>query len=141
MIRIFLDASALFSAALSPTSGSRALIWHGYEGDVELIVSEFILEEARRNLLAKVPYALPVFEAFVATAPFTIVDATRAQVVSMARHCVLQDAPVVAAAKRARAAYIVSLSTSWTRHVASDSSAPGAATSDPECVAFPLPPQ
>lgn len=109
MIRLFLDASALFSAALSPTGGSREIMRLGYEGEVELFVSEFVLEEARRNLLAKVPRALPAFEAFVATAPFTVVDATRAQVVSMARHCVLKDAPVVAAAKRARVDCIVSL--------------------------------
>lgn len=109
MIRFFLDASALFAAADSATGGSREIIRLGFAGEVDLVVSELVLEEARRNLAAKAPRAVPAFEVFVASAPFTVIDATRAQVVAMARHTVLKDAPVVAAAKRARAVCLVSL--------------------------------
>ncbi len=109
MIRFFLDASVLFSAAASETGGSREILRLGFADEIELVVSELVLEEARRNLAMKAPRALPAFEVFVTTAPFIVVDATRPQVLSMARHTVLKDAPVVAAAKRARAVCLVSL--------------------------------
>jgi len=109
MTRIFLDASALFAAALSATGGSRELIRLAYEGELDLVVSDVVLEEARRNLHAKAPAALPAFDAFVSTAPFTVVDATRTQVKAMARHTALKDAPIVAAAMRAQAGCLVSL--------------------------------
>jgi len=108
-MRLFLDASVLFSAALSDSGGARRIMELGYDGQVELVVSDFVIEEARRNLAAKAPSALPAFETFVLAAPFVVVEATRAQVVAMARHTVLKDAPVVAAAKRARAKCLVSL--------------------------------
>jgi len=108
-MRLFLDASVLFSAALSERGGAFRIMELGYDGQVELVVSELVLEEARRNLAAKAPQALPAFETFVLAAPFAVVEATRAQVVAMARHTVLKDAPVVAAAKRARTKCLVSL--------------------------------
>lgn len=124
MIRLFLDASVLFSAALSETGGSRELLRLGFAGEIELVVSELVLEEARRNLAVKAPHALPAFEVFVSSAPFIVVDATRAQVLSMARHTVLKDAPVVAAAKRARAVCVVSLDR---KHLLGNLDAEGAA--------------
>ncbi len=108
MTRLFLDASVLFAAALSETGGAREIIRRGFAGELDLVVSDFVLEEARRNLAAKAPASLPAFEAFVGAAPFVVVDATRHQVEVMARHTAAKDAPVVAAAKRARAAYLVS---------------------------------
>lgn len=109
MTRLFLDASVLFAAALSERGGARALMDLGYAGQVELVVSDLVLEEARRNLAAKAPLAIPAFETFLRSAPFVVVDATRAQALAMAQHTVAKDAPVVAAAKRARAQCLVSL--------------------------------
>jgi len=49
--RVFLDANVLFSAAYRPDSRLRAL-WES--SDVELVSSEYAVEEARRNIqLAK----------------------------------------------------------------------------------------
>ena len=47
MLRVFLDAKVLFSAAYGEGSGLRAL-WK--RPDVELITSGYAAEEARRNL-------------------------------------------------------------------------------------------
>ncbi len=48
MDRVFLDANVLFSAAYLPDSGLHAL-WQ--LSDVQLVTSQFAVEEARRNLL------------------------------------------------------------------------------------------
>lgn len=49
--RVFLDANVLFSAAYRPDSRLRAL-WES--SDVELVSSEYAVDEARRNIqLAK----------------------------------------------------------------------------------------
>lgn len=51
MDRVFLDANVLFSAAYRPDSRLRAL-WES--SDVELVSSEYAVDEARRNIqLAK----------------------------------------------------------------------------------------
>jgi uncharacterized protein len=47
MLRVFLDANVLFSAAYREGAGLLAL-WA--DSDVELITSEYAAEEARRNL-------------------------------------------------------------------------------------------
>ncbi|MFW6201040.1 MAG: PIN domain-containing protein [Gemmatimonadota bacterium] len=47
MDRVFLDANVLFSAAYREDAGLKRL-WD--LGDVELLTSEYALEEARRNL-------------------------------------------------------------------------------------------
>ena len=57
--RVFLDANILFSAAYLPESRLGEL-WSLPK--VELVTSEFALEEARRNLLAYQPEAVPLLE-------------------------------------------------------------------------------
>ncbi|MCC7020685.1 MAG: hypothetical protein IT332_13065 [Ardenticatenales bacterium] len=83
MIRFFLDASVLFSAAASETGGSREILRLGFADEIELVVSKLVLAEARRNLAVKALRALPAFEVFVTTAPFIVVDATRPQLLSV----------------------------------------------------------
>ena len=45
MTIVFLDASALFSAALSATGGSRELLHLGFLGKLHLVISPFVVEE------------------------------------------------------------------------------------------------
>ncbi len=54
MDRIFLDANVLFSAVYSLESG-LAKLWH--RRGVRLLASEYVIEEARRNLEAAEPRA------------------------------------------------------------------------------------
>jgi predicted nucleic acid-binding protein len=109
MIRIFVDASVLFAAALSATGGSREIVRRGIRGDLELVISDFVIEEARRNRAAKRPDMLAELEVLCAAVPFTVVDATARQVKAAAAFTPLKDAPIVAAAKRARVQFHVSL--------------------------------
>lgn len=109
MNRVFVDASVLFAAADSPSGGSREIIRRGLQRELVLVISDFAIEEARRNLTAKRPDAVPALESVLEAVPFTIVDATTRQVRAAAAYTELKDAPIVAAAKRARVQYLVSL--------------------------------
>ena len=78
MTIVFLDASALFSAALSATGASRELPHLGFLGKLRLVISPFVVEETRRNLALKAPADLPALEVFLEAAPLTVVDPTLA---------------------------------------------------------------
>lgn len=61
-MRIFLDANVLFSAA--QTDGAvRELINRLRTADHRLIADSYVWEEARRNLVARYPSALPALDA------------------------------------------------------------------------------
>jgi hypothetical protein len=72
--RIFIDTSVLFAAALSDTGFARDLIFAGARGELDLVLSTFVIEETRRNLAAKAPSDLPFFETFVALELRQVVD-------------------------------------------------------------------
>ena len=109
MIRAFIDASVLFAASLSPTGASREIIRQAVRGQVTLVASKLVYEEVEKNLADKAPEALPAFRQFLDTAPFETVRPTKRQVLQAAQYSALKDAPIVAAAKRARVDYLVSL--------------------------------
>jgi predicted nucleic acid-binding protein len=109
MIRAFIDASVLFAASLSSTGASREIIRQAVRGQVTLVASELVYEEVEKNLSDKAPEALPAFRQFLATVPFETVRPTKRQVLQAAQYSALKDASIVAAAKRARVDYLVSL--------------------------------
>jgi len=109
MIRVFVDASVLIAASYSPTGASREIIRQAIRGNVTLIASELVLEETRENLRAKAPEALVSLEQILYIVPFELVQPTEQQVLQAASYTALKDAPIVAAAKRARVDYLVSL--------------------------------
>ena len=76
-----------------------------------------MLEEARRNLATKAPEAVPVFENLLQAAGFHEASPTAAQVREAARYTEFKDAPVVAAALRARATHLTSHDT---KHLVGD---------------------
>ncbi len=58
MMRLFLDANVLFTAAHNPEGKSAFIITLGDEGVWRLFTSAFAAEEARRNMRTKFPAAL-----------------------------------------------------------------------------------
>ena len=118
MIRAFLDASVLFAAAYSATGASREIIHLGLRGRVDLVISGLVVEEAERNLAQKAPEAIPYLEVLLSVAEFEIVEASKRQVVTAAAYTKAKDAPIVAAAKRAKVDYLVSLDR---KHLVNDS--------------------
>jgi predicted nucleic acid-binding protein len=105
-VRVFLDANILFSAA--KTAGAvRDLLARLEAGGHVLCTNAYMVEEARRNLLAKGPEALAFFDALLTrfeTAAFHP-GALPARVAALIHE---KDRPVVAAAVRMRCDVLVS---------------------------------
>jgi predicted nucleic acid-binding protein len=108
-MRAFIDASVLFAAAYSSTGASREIIRYALRGQVTLIISEFVLEEAERNLASKVPAAVDIFRQLIQAIPFEVSEPTAEEVRQAEAYTAHKDAPVIAAARRAQTGYLVSL--------------------------------
>jgi predicted nucleic acid-binding protein len=109
MIRVFVDASVFFSACYSEAGASFAIFRLGLQGKVQLVVSEYVLEEVHRNLAKKSPEDLERLQDFRDNVPFKVVEPSREDVLHAARYTDLKDAPVVAAARKTGVDYLVSL--------------------------------
>jgi len=55
VIRVFLDANVLFTAAHNPAGKAALVIALGVKGKWELVSSSYAVEEARRNIASKFP--------------------------------------------------------------------------------------
>ncbi len=109
MMRVFVDASVLFPACYSASGASRELVRLAIQSQVKLIISDVVQEEARRNLNAKAPQALPFLDQVLSIVPFETVLPNKQEVLAACTYTELKDAPIVAAAVKAQADYLVSL--------------------------------
>jgi uncharacterized protein len=99
-MRVFLDANILFSAAKSD-GAVRKLLRLLLECKHECWVDDYVVGEARRNLTAKNPETLEVFEALIVQlriAPVQMTDLPPPEINWLAE----KDRPVLAAAVRLR---------------------------------------
>ena len=101
-----IDSSVLIAAAISARGAARDLILYGIGGELALVVSELVLVETERNLLLKAPAAFPAFEAFRAALGAELADPGKVLVLRVAKVIEVKDAPIVAAAIRAKADYL-----------------------------------
>jgi predicted nucleic acid-binding protein len=102
-VRVFVDTSVLFAGPLSGSGFARDLILAGAHGILDLVVSQFVVLETRRNLEKKAPQALLFFEAFLTSDLVRSVEPTPTLVRQAAMIVTLKEAPVVAAARAAEA--------------------------------------
>jgi putative PIN family toxin of toxin-antitoxin system len=109
MTRVFLDTSVLFSATLSSTGASREIIRLALENKLALVLSDYVLEELRQALARKAPASMPALADFLGSLRFERVKPTKTEVLAVAEYSELKDAPVVAAAAKAKVEYLVSL--------------------------------
>lgn len=98
---VFLDSSVLFAAAYSSTGSAHDLILSAIRGRVSLVLSDYVLTETERNLLASAPRAHAAFMRFQASLPYQLSDPTPSLVIETMDVVVAKDAPIVAAAKAA----------------------------------------
>ena len=104
-MRIFLDANVLFSAA--KTAGAvRELLTFLDKSGHECCVNSYVIEEARRNLVAKAPEAINVLDRLLSR-----MSTAKAQPSDVALEASLplpaKDRPVLAAAIRQGCAVLV----------------------------------
>jgi predicted nucleic acid-binding protein len=67
LIRLFLDANVLFTAAHNPSGKAALMIDLGTQGYWEVTFCAYAIEEARRNISIKFPDYSKRFEALIAT--------------------------------------------------------------------------
>lgn len=102
-MKVFLDANVLFSASLSAQGTAQALLFVAQSTGVLCVTSDYAFAEAHRNLLAKVPHALPTFD-LVAHLMLRVPEPAAAYVeVACLARVVAKDAPVLGAALQCRA--------------------------------------
>ena len=105
-MRLFLDANILFAAAWQE-GRARALFILGARGACVLLTSPHALLEARRNLQAKRPEALPVLDSLLRWVT-VVPEAGPGQVqAALDWGLPLKDAPILAAAWEAGATALV----------------------------------
>ena len=104
-MRVFLDANVLFSAAKS-NGAIRELLRRLLDGGHECWVDDYVVIEARRNLEAKGPEALAVFEGVLARLRVSSVQAPSLALTDV-DWLPEKDRPVLAAASRLRCEILV----------------------------------
>jgi uncharacterized protein len=104
--RVFLDSSVLYAAVFSATGPARRLMLKGLQGSITLCISDFVLEETKRNLTKNAPLALPYFTSIADLLSPQANRPTKAEVVKAAQIVHLKDAPIVAAAAKVKAVYL-----------------------------------
>lgn len=109
MIRLFLDSSVLFSAAYSAKGHSRDLLIMAAREEITIVTSKLVIEEVRRNLESYSKEAALYFDLITASIPFSFVRPTKRQVLVAARYVAFKDAPIAAAARKAKVDLLVTL--------------------------------
>jgi len=106
ILRVFLDASVLFSAAYSSSGFARDLLVSGYRPDVTLSVSPDVVDEVTLNLSSKRPKALATLRSFIADGSLLVVSPDPSVVRRCADVVDEKDAHVVAGALAAGASIV-----------------------------------
>jgi putative PIN family toxin of toxin-antitoxin system len=110
MLRLFLDTTILYAAVRSSTGASRELLRLALENQVLLNVSEDILVEAQRNILEDIPDYYATYHALLTALDMEVLPSPPLKLVrQVEEYIVAKDAPIVAAAIRAHADYLVTL--------------------------------
>ena len=107
MSRVFLDSSVLFSAAYSRRGHAYDLLQMAIRDVITILTSQLVLDEIRRNLADHAPDKLPFLDLALEQIPFEFVRPTRREVLAAAQHVALKDAPIVAAARKAKVDFLV----------------------------------
>lgn len=102
MLRVLIDADVLFAGAASPSDRSASLVvlLLSEMTVIEGIVSAQVVDEAQRNLQAKVPAAVPRFNELVERCVDIVDDPSREEVLELRGLADPKDAPILAAAVR-----------------------------------------
>jgi predicted nucleic acid-binding protein len=110
-IRIFCDADVLIAGAASTTGASHILLQLSELTLVQCLTSREAVEESERNLIAKIPTALPAFRLILDAA----VELVPSAPASVLRSCVgrahVKDVAILAAAISAEADFLTTFNT------------------------------
>lgn len=120
-VRVFCDADVLIAGAASTTGASHILLRLSELTLLECVTCGHAIGEAERNLLAKLPAAVPAFRLIIDAAVRVLADASPSQCKALTGQAHVKDFPILAAAIAGKADY---LSTFNTRHFRARETAP-----------------
>ncbi len=106
-VPVCLDADVLIAGLLSRTGASHAILVLGEIGLLRLVLPEAAVVEVRRNLSAKLPEAVPLFEEFFRAVPVQIHHPTPRDRERARELADPKDVPILAAAIGAGAPLLV----------------------------------
>ncbi len=109
MKRFFIDSSVLFSADYSPRGNARNIILMAARKELTAVISKLVIDETNRNMIEKAPEKAHLLETIIDNVPFEITRPTKREVLAAAKHTELKDAPIIAAAKKAKVDLVVTL--------------------------------
>jgi predicted nucleic acid-binding protein len=104
---VSIDSDVLIAGLLSKTGASHAILVLGELGLLRLILPEGAVGEVRRNLAAKLPEALPLFEEFLRVVSIQIRAPTGRDLERARELADPKDVPILAAAIGAGARILV----------------------------------
>lgn len=108
--RVFLDASCLIAAVLSPTGGSFAVINESLKNKFTLYLSKYVLEETISVLKEKYPQSLIVFTSLLERANYKILpEPNLKEVEQMMKYIDFKDAPILAMVIKGKIDYFITL--------------------------------
>lgn len=116
-LRVMLDANLLIGAFLAPRASRQVMEW-AREGRVSLVLSRYVIGEARRMIARAFPRRLAGFDAMIAATPHELAPEPAPEVVAEHRGLVEDpaDLPVVLAAIYVEVDYLLSSD----RHLVAD---------------------
>jgi predicted nucleic acid-binding protein len=77
--------------------------------EIIVVISPLVLIETARNLYEKAADKAHLFEVIIEHVPFEYVQPTKREVLAAVDHVELKDAPIIAAAKKAKVDLVVTL--------------------------------
>ena len=107
--RVLVDADVLFAGSAAPREhGASLVILRMAEITlIEALTSQQVIDEAERNLAAKLPAALPIFRLLVSRCLSVVPDLEPSDVAACEGLAHPKDAPILAAAVRYRCPWLV----------------------------------
>src|SRR5438045_227717 len=107
--RVMLDANLLIGAFLAPRASRQVMDW-AREGRVRLVLSPYVIAEARRMISRAFRHRLAEFDAFIAATPHELAPDPAPEAVAEHRGLVEDpaDVPVALAAIAAGGGYLFS---------------------------------
>jgi predicted nucleic acid-binding protein len=108
-LRVMIDATVLVAGSGWPR-WPREVLLAGLRNEIQLVVSQYVIDQARRALTNRLPQHLGRFEEFISQGLFEVVPDPSAE--EVARHKGLvrdeSDIPIVLSAMNAKVHYLVS---------------------------------
>ncbi len=77
--------------------------------ELTAVISKLVINETRRNMIEKAPEKILFLETIIDNIPFEITRPTKREVFAAAKYAEFKDAPIIAAAKKTKVDFLVTL--------------------------------